>query len=64
MLSKNRKKLVSFSSPGGKTVQLTKKSRSSWPEVFYKKGFLKLFQNSQENTCAEDSQGYYYMGWK
>ena len=29
-----------------------KKSRSSRPEVFYQKGFLKNSQNSQENTCT------------
>ena len=27
-------------------------SRSSSPEVFYEKVFLKLSQNSHENTCA------------
>ena len=27
--------------------------RSSHPEVFCKKLFLKMLQNSQENTCAE-----------
>ena len=26
---------------------------SSHPEVFYKKEFLKVSQNSQENSCAE-----------
>ena len=26
--------------------------RSSRPEVLYKKVFLKISQNSQENTCA------------
>ena len=29
--------------------------RSSRPEVFCKKGFLKISQNSQENTCARVS---------
>ena len=33
------------------TVQITR-SRSSRPEVFCKKVFLKISQNSQENTCA------------
>ena len=27
--------------------------RSSLPEVFYKKDFLEISQNSQENTCAK-----------
>ena len=27
----------------------------SLPEVFYKKVFLKILQNSQENTCARAS---------
>ena len=27
-------------------------NRGSRPEVFYKKRFLKIFQKSQENTCA------------
>ena len=31
------------------------KSRSSCPELFCKKVFLKLPQNSQENTCARAS---------
>ena len=50
---KNRKKLVSISSLGGKK-QLSewKKSRSSRPEVFCQKGFLKISQNSQESTCT------------
>ena len=36
------------------TVQITR-SRSSRPEVFCKKVFLKISQNSQENTCARVS---------
>ena len=35
-----------------KTVRQKKKSRSSCPEVFCKKEFLNILQNSQENTCA------------
>ena len=35
-----------------KAVKWMKKSRSSRPEVFCTKGFLKISQNSQENTCA------------
>ena len=30
-------------------------NRSSRPEVFCKKGFLEISQNSQENTCARVS---------
>ena len=30
-------------------------NRSSRPEVFCKKGVLKISENSQENTCARDS---------
>ena len=29
-----------------------KRSRSSHPEVYVKKEFLKILQNSQKNTCA------------
>ena len=31
------------------------KSRSSRPEVFHKKIFLDILQNSQESTCVRDS---------
>ena len=41
---KNTKNLVSISSQGvKKTVKQMKKSRSSCPEVFCKKGVLKIF---------------------
>ena len=30
----------------------------SLPEVFYKKVFLKILQNSQENTCARQKQPF------
>ena len=40
---KNRKRVVSISSPGGETVKWIKKSRSSCPEVFCKKEVLKIF---------------------
>ena len=40
---KNRKRVVSISSPGGETVKWIKKSRSSCPEVFCKKEVLKNF---------------------
>ena len=48
---KNRKNLISISSLGGK-IQLSewKKSRGSFPEVFYQKGFLEILQNWQEST--------------
>ena len=49
---KPEKNLVSISSLGGKKQVNEKKSRSSRPEVFCKKGFLKISQNSQENTCT------------
>ena len=42
-MSKNRKRLVFISSPGGKTVKWIKKSRSSCPEVFCKKVVLNKF---------------------
>ena len=47
---KNRKNLVSISSLGGKkeTVKRMKKSRSSRQMVFYKKGVLKISQDSHE----------------
>ena len=42
-MSKNRKRLVSISSAGGKTVKWIKKSRRSCPEEFCKKEVLKNF---------------------
>ena len=50
---KNRKNLVSSSLGGKKQLSERKKSRSSRPEVFCQKGFLKILQNSQESTCTE-----------
>ena len=47
LLTKTCNKLISLFS--------WKKDRSSRPEVFYKKVFLKIWQNSQENTCARVS---------
>ena len=49
---KNRKNLVSSSLGGKKQLSERKKSRSSRPEVFCQKGFLKILQNSQESTCT------------
>ena len=54
-MSKNRKKLVSVSSPGGKKQQNEQKN----PKVVVwrcsvKKGILKNLKNLQENTCAGD----------
>ena len=39
----------------GKYVSQIMWSVSSRPEVFCKKGLLRNFANSQENTCARDS---------
>ena len=50
---KNRKNLVSISSwAAKKQLSEGKKSRSSHLEVFCQKGFLKISQNPQENTCT------------
>ena len=51
--SKIEKNLVSISSLGGKR-QLSewKKFRSSRPELYCQKGFLKNLQNSLESTCT------------
>ena len=35
-------------------LDMIQNTRSSRPEVF-KKVFLEIFQNSQENTCGRDS---------
>ena len=53
-MSNNRTKVVSISSPGGKkTVKWIKKSRNV-RKCSVKRAFLKILQNSQENTCAGD----------
>ena len=51
---KNRKNFVSISPLGGK-IQLSewKKSRSSRPEVFCQKGFLKISQNHRKAPALE-----------
>ena len=51
---KNRKKLVSINLLGGKNSQVNEKiqKESCYRRGFVNKGFLKISQNSQENTCT------------
>ena len=37
------------------TMRYRVKKQKQPPEIFYEKGFLKIFRNSQENTCGRIS---------
>ena len=47
--------LFAFSKLRNSEVRKQRIDRSSYPEVFYKEGVVKISQNSHENTCARVS---------